>query len=220
MRVQKVGARGFLFTFTVPHEEWDLNLHLIRGERCDYIIDTGLGSLSIAPMEEYLQYDKPAIVVNTHYHWDHVWGNGSLRHCTIVSHRLCREMIQSHWQDMMEKNHRYHHGEVEMVLPSLVFERELYFPEDQVRLVYTPGHTIDSISVLDEADKVLNAGDNIGDTPEEIVPSIDTDKDLYVDSLHRYLDLDFDTCVSGHNVVLGRDVIHRLLAILQRTPRP
>jgi glyoxylase-like metal-dependent hydrolase (beta-lactamase superfamily II) len=101
-----------------------------------------------------------------------------------------------------------------MYLPNLVFESELYFPEDKIRIIYTPGHTIDSISVIDEEDKVINVGDNIGDNIEEIVPSIYCEKDLYIDTLLKYREVDFDTCVSGHNVILGKEVIEEILSMI------
>ncbi|AOT68637.1 MBL fold metallo-hydrolase [Geosporobacter ferrireducens] len=212
MRIQKVKNRGVLFTYS---SEWDLNLYLIQGEKYNYIIDTGLGPISIAPVKEYIKNDnKPIIVINTHYHWDHIWGNSALEDCIIISHKHSREMIESEWENMIHKNKRYARGELEICLPNLVFDGELYFQEDKIRLIYTPGHTIDSISVLDEKEKVLNAGDNIGDTIEEIVPSIYTDRQTYLDTLYRYRNMDFDTCVSGHNIILGKEVIDQIISLV------
>lgn len=211
MKIQRIKNRSVLFTYNIP-SGWDLNLHLIMGEKYNYIIDTGLGSLSIAPIMEYIKNDnKQVIVINTHYHWDHVWGNSAFQNCMIISHELCREMIESKWDSMMQRNGQHCFGEVKMQLPNLVFDSELYFPEDKIRLIYTPGHTIDSISIIDEAEKVINAGDNIGDTMDEIVPSIYSEKGLYIETLSKYKELDFDTCISGHNVILGKDVIERIL---------
>ncbi len=182
------------------------------GEKNDYIIDTGLGSHSIEPIKKYINdNNKPVIVINTHYHWDHIWGNSSFSNCTIISHKLCREMIESNWQSMTKKNQKYIRGEVEMCLPNLTFDHELYFPEDKVRLIYTPGHTIDSISVLDEVEKVIHVGDNIGDSLEELVPSLNVEKDVYSKTLLKYMEMDFNTCVSGHNILLEKHVIQKIL---------
>jgi len=213
MQITKVKNRGVLFTQSNPG--WDLNVYLIMGRKYNYIIDTGLGSLSIDPIKEYIKNDnKKTIVINTHYHWDHIWGNNSLRNCIIISHKLCREMIKSTWEESLYKNKQYCCGEVKMYLPNLVFEKELYFPEDKIRIIYTPGHTIDSISVIDEEDKVINVGDNVGDTIDEIVPSIGCEKSLYIDTLLKYKELDFDTCISGHNIILGKEVIEEILTKL------
>lgn len=214
MKIEKIKNRSILFTNSIP-AGWDLNIHLITGDKYNYIIDTGLGSSSIAPIKEYLKHNnKPIIVINTHYHWDHIWGNSSLKNCIIISHKLCREMIEVNWEEMIQRNKQYLNGEVEMYLPNLIFEKELYFPEDKIRIVYTPGHTIDSISVIDEVEKVLNTGDNIGDSIDEIIPSIYCEKDTYINTLLKYKDMNFDTCVSGHNIVLERQVIDKILDML------
>lgn len=213
MKIDRIKDRGIQFTYTTI-DGWPLNMYLIRGERRDFIIDTGLGAPHVAEMAAHLQPDKPAVIVNTHYHWDHVWGNGALPDALIVSHALCREMIASEWDDMMQENDRYCLGDVEMTLPDLVFQKELYFPEDRVRLLYTPGHTIDSISVLDERDGVLHIGDNIGDAGGDVLPGLYCDKHYYMDTLGIYGELDFDTCVSGHNIPLGREVFEKIRELL------
>ena len=215
MRVKEIKNRSVLFTNSTS-SGWDLNVQLIMGNKYNYVIDTGLGSLSIAPVKEYIKHDnKSIIVINTHYHWDHIWGNSSLgKNCMIISHKLCREMMELRWDDMMQKNKQYLHGEVEMYLPNLTFEEELYFPEDKIRVIYTPGHTIDSISVIDEVEKVINVGDNIGDTIDEIIPSIYCNKDQYINTLLKYSEMDFDTCISGHNIILEKAIITKMLTML------
>lgn len=214
LKIQKIKNRGVLFTFD-NSKEWDLNLYLIMGDKYNYIIDTGLGSLSISPILTYLKdNNKPVIVIITHYHWDHIWGNHSLKDSIIISHSLCRKMIEEKWDEMLSKNKSFCHGEVEKVLPNLIFENELFFPEDEIRIVYTPGHTIDSISIIDEKEKVINVGDNIGDSVDEIVPSLDCEMDLYKETLLKYRNMDIDTCISGHNVVLGKDIFDRIVDLL------
>lgn len=214
VKIEQIKSRNVMFTYNVPGG-WDLNLHLIKGNKYNFIIDTGLGSLSVEPVKKYLEGDhKPIVIINTHYHWDHIWGNSSFKNSVIISHRLCREMIKSNWEEMMENCKEVLCGEANMCLPVITFENELYFPEDKIKLIYTPGHTIDSISIIDEVDKVLNAGDNIGDTIDEIVPSLNCEKEQYIDTLLKYREIDFDLCVSGHNIVLNKEIIDTILCKL------
>lgn len=216
MRVQCVKNRGTLFTSDSPG--WDYNMYLIRGETHNFIIDTGLGAGSVASIRKQIKDDhKEIVVINTHHHWDHVWGNGAFAGCTIVAHQLCRGIIASEWAQMIRRHGQYAEGEVVMRLPNLVFQRELYFAEDGIRVFHTPGHTPDSISVLDEADGVLMLADNIGDSMDDIVPSIGFDVDIYRNTLKQYEEMRFDTCVSGHNRVLGKEVIQTILNTLQRS---
>jgi glyoxylase-like metal-dependent hydrolase (beta-lactamase superfamily II) len=157
---------------------------------------------------------KPLVLINTHYHWDHVWGNAYVQAIATISHTFCRQMIEEKWDEMLANCSMFIHGQAELKLPDLVFDRELYFPEDGIRLIYTPGHTIDTISILDEKEGVINMGDNIGDNMEQIVPSLYCDSSYYKDTLILYNELDFDTCISGHNRVLGRDVIGKISSLV------
>jgi glyoxylase-like metal-dependent hydrolase (beta-lactamase superfamily II) len=210
MIIEKIKSRSTLFRYKLP--EWDLVIHLIEGRRNNYVIDTGLGSESVRPVLDYLKGNaKPVVVINTHHHWDHVWGNAAFGSCTVVAHQLCREITEGKWDVMLAKNSRYVRGDTTKQLPDLVFDSEICFPEDNIRLIYTPGHTLDCISVLDEEEGVLNVGDNIGDTMEEIVPELDADKTVYIKTLKALQTLDCDTVVSGHNVVTGIDVFEKIL---------
>ncbi|TCL54955.1 glyoxylase-like metal-dependent hydrolase (beta-lactamase superfamily II) [Hydrogenispora ethanolica] len=211
MNIQRIKRRGVVFTYKNP-STCDLNLYLIRGEKYNYIIDTGLGSLTAEPIKEYIKNDnKPMVVINTHYHWDHIWGNGSFQNCFMIAHQLCRELIRSHWDEMLEQNNHRCCGQVAMNLPNLVFEQGLYFPEDKIRLFHAPGHTADSISVLDKTEKVLIVADNVGENMAEIIPGLDCGKDVYRNTVEKYAAMDFDTCISGHNTILGKDVLETIL---------
>ena len=213
MKVTKVKNRGVLFTYRP--DEWNLNIYVIKGKKYNFLIDTGLGSSYMDDIKKYLAYDqKEIIVINTHYHWDHVWGNSSFGNQVIISHTLCRQLMMEKWDEVFERNKQYCKGEVTMYLPTMTFEKELYFPEDRIRLFHSPGHTVDSISILDEEDRVLILSDNIGDDREEIIPSISDDKDVYINTLKVYEKLDFDTCISGHNQILPKSIIREILDLL------
>lgn len=214
VQMQTVKNRGYLFTFD-NFAEYGLNIYLIKGEKFNYIIDTGLGSKSMEPVLNYIgDDDKKVVVINTHYHWDHIWGNHACRDAVIVSHRLCHKMILAQWDGMLKHNGKYADGTVEKCLPTLVFDSQLYFPEDKIKLFYTPGHTIDGISIWDEREKVLIAGDNVGDTPEELVPELSCAKEVYRHVVSRYMALDFDLCLSGHNRILTRDEVGRIPGLI------
>ncbi len=214
MEIKKVGYRGVLFTFTNP-SSCPLNVYAIQGSQYCYVIDTGLGSLNALPIKEYMEESgKRIIVINTHHHFDHIWGNSTFQNNLIISHALCREMIASQWEDMMRDYRHRCLGKVQMKLPDLVFTGELHFAEDGLRLFHSPGHTMDSISVLDEKDRILIVADNIGESMTQIIPSLSCEKNMYRSTLEKYLTLDFDFCVSGHNKILNKQSIGDILAIM------
>lgn len=215
MKITELGTRNVVFTFEL--DDWDLNLHLIKGDLYNYIIDTGLGSNSVKPILEYVNDDhKPIVVINSHFHWDHIWGNHCFKDSVIISSKKCRDIIIDRWDEMMGRCGNYVDGEVEKKLPTLVFEDELYFPDDDILLFYTPGHTIDGISVYDRKDKVLNAGDNIGDTMEELRPSQETSDEVFLETINKYKTLDVASCVSGHNQILGSEVFSEIERLIKQ----
>ena len=214
MKPTKITNRNIMFSEPMG-ETYDLNMGLILGAKHNFLIDTGLGSGSVAPVLEYLEgNDKPVIVINTHSHWDHIWGNWVFENCPIISHKLCREILEEHWDnDVRQLSHRVD-GEVRKCLPNMTFEGSMHFPEDGISLFHTPGHCANSISIYDAVDKVLYAGDEIGDTHDEIVPWIGTDMETMQRTIDIFKQYDFEICISGHNKPQGFDVLARMEAAL------
>ncbi len=196
MEMKRVGSRGMLFTF------YDLgiptNVYVICGNKYAYIIDTYLGPDSMDEINQYIAArhgGKNVIVVNTHSHWDHVWGNSLYNNSLIISHVLCREFMEKEGQGELLKYEKYKRGEVKILYPNLTITGRLYFEEDKVLIYHTPGHTEDGISVVDLADGVLYAGDNL----ERPIPYITyNDPKQYREVLEEYLALEVDIVIGGH----------------------
>ena len=215
MKPIKITSRNIMFT--QPMNIYALNIGLILGNQYNYIIDTGLGSGSIDPILEYIgSTAKPFIVVNTHSHWDHIWGNFMFPNSTIISSPLCYQLEDKYWERAIEELGHNIDDTVERCLPNLTFEGKLYFPADDITIFTSPGHTADSISVYDGVDKVLYAGDNIGDTEDTPVPYIETSLEIFRDLIATYQGYDFTTCVSGHNQPKGREILGQMEAGLQQ----
>jgi len=216
MKAVKVTERNIMFSKPMG-KDYDLNLGLILGINRNYIIDTGVGSGSIEPILDYIGSDKkPIVIINTHWHWDHMWGNWVFKDNIIISHSICKTLADKHWNKCAEFHAKHIDGEVQKKLPNLLFDDKLYFPDDGISIFHSPGHTEDCISIYDEFDRVLHAGDNIGDTDEIIVPEIDTDLDTFKRLLVLYGNIDFEVCISGHNKPQGKDVVSRMESALHK----
>ena len=214
MKPIKITNRNIMFTQPMG-QTYDLNMGLILGTKHNFVIDTGLGSGSVAPVLEYIGDDKkPIVVVNTHCHWDHIWGNWVFANSLIISHKLCRQLEDKHWDEAIETLSDRIDGEARKCLPNMTFEGSLHFPDDGISMFHTPGHSPDSISIYDAVDKVLYAGDEIGDTDEEIVPWIDTDIQTMQRTIDIFKTIDFDICISGHNKPQTKAVLARMEAAL------
>ena len=209
MELKKVGSRGELFTF------YDLgiatNVYVIHGEKHFYIIDTYLGPDIMRTINQHLQEaygNKPVIVINTHSHWDHVWGNSLYSSSIIIGHKKCKEYMQLEGLKKLEKYGEYRKGDVIITYPNLTFTDRIDFEEDEVIIYHTPGHTDDSISVLDMKDRVLFAGDNL----ERPIPYL-MSKHLsqYIHTLQDYMDTDAGIIIGGHTACEDkRLVLHNL----------
>ena len=153
----------------------------------DFLIDTFCGPDAMASLLEARgkrENGKPLIIVNTHYHWDHVWGNSAFAGKDIAAHRLCAQRLRESWEEQLQENGVYYMGERRMCLPGILFDKTLAFPEDGIVLMYTPGHTDDCISVFDEKEGMLFAGDNL-ELP--LIHIEDPDLEAYETTLRLYL---------------------------------
>ncbi|MCL2170459.1 MAG: MBL fold metallo-hydrolase [Defluviitaleaceae bacterium] len=217
MEMVKIGTRNFMFSEPWGGgEPYDLNIGLILGNVHNFLIDTGRGSGSVAPVVDFLAGDeKPLIVVNTHADWDHHWGNHVFADCAIIAHESCREILAECWEEQFERLQDKADGEVVKCLPNVTFTDRMDFHEDGVSLIYTPGHTPTCISVYDSVDKVLYAGDNIGDTDDAIIPEIHTDKATFSRLIETYRQFDFEICISGHNKPQGKEVVEKMAKALE-----
>jgi len=211
MVIKQIRARNVMFSDNTIWDDYDLNMGLILGVSHNFVIDTGVGSGSVAPILEYLKNDgKPIVVINTHGDWDHVWGNHVFKDSLIVAHKICHQMLDAHWEAAFERNKATADGEVKKCLPNLVFDSDLYFAEDRVKIFYSPGHTPCSISVYDEVDKVLYVGDNFGDTMDIVLPEIHTDPQTMMATLQGYKALNAEVFVCGHNKPQGIEFLQKM----------
>ena len=219
MKPIEITKRNIMFTQSIA--EWDglaLNMGLILGAKRNYLIDTGLGKNSVTPVLNYIgETEKPLIVINTHAHWDHVWGNYIFADNLIISHKNCRDELDKNWDKDFQKNEHFADGEVCKCLPNVTFENNLYFADDGVYLFHTPGHTTSCISIYDEVEKILYVGDAIGDEGEndiDIIPNIRTTPDIMQETIEKWKKVDFELCIIGHNKPHKKDVLSAMESVL------
>jgi len=221
MKITKITNRNTMFT--QPVAGWDglsLNMGLILGMHRNYLIDTNLGKNSVIPVIDYIgETNKPLIIINTHAHWDHVWGNHVFANNMIISHKNCRDELAKTWDEDFQKNAHFADGEVHKCLPNVTFDSNLHFADDGIYLFHTPGHTTSCISIYDEAEKILYVGDAIGDEGEndiDIIPYIYTTPDTMQATIETWKKFDFDLCVIGHNKPHKKDVLCTMESVLAK----
>ena len=99
----------------------------ITGPQWAVVIDTLAMPEETIAMRSYIeeQLGVPVrYVINTHYHADHCWGNCFFPGATIISHKLCRDLIEERGQLSLEtaKKQNPVFKQVKLVLPHMPVE--------------------------------------------------------------------------------------------------
>jgi cyclase len=175
------------------------------------------------------------LVVNTHSHSDHTWGN-QLFTCPILAQRLCQEqmranlhnnwsmeVLQSYISDLektdpkrAEDLRRTVTG-LHIKLPDQTFE-ERYKGELgglEYEIIHLGGHTPDLSVVWLPGKRVLFASDLIFQGRYPYI--FDADIPVWVDALSSLLEFEAEVIIPGHGVSCGEAEINALSEYLQHT---
>jgi cyclase len=144
-------------------------------------------------------------VINTHYHADHSQGTYLFPHAQVISHRLCRELLDTAGREGLEdaQSQGPDLNGVQIVLPDMVYEEgllNLHVGGKTLTLYHMPGHSPDITAVYVTNDRILFASDNCMPVPT----LFDGNHADLVSSLHKILELAPDTVVRGHGEVILR----------------
>ncbi len=222
MKITEVGKRGIVFSFDdLSNEDYEspTNVFVIIGERHIFICDTFLGPESMKEVKEYLKKysDKTIIIFNSHYDWDHHWGNCAFPDARIYAHHLTREKIIEEGEKSLEAYKEFQRGKITITPPNIVFYNAISFIDEQVDIFHSPGHTEDSSSCFDLIGKILFVGDNVEDPIPYIRSDLDGVKD-YVETLELYNILEFDKLIPGHGPISDKKLLKQNLDYLKHFP--
>lgn len=151
-------------------------------------------------------------LINTHYHADHTLGTCLFPGAQVVSHSMCRQLLDTVGREGLEqmKSQSADFEHVEIVLPDLVFDSgylNIHLGGKTVRLFHCPGHSPDLVSVMVLNDRIFFASDNVMPVPT----MFDGDYDSLVKSLNWMLELKPESVVQGHGEVILRGELKGLL---------
>jgi len=151
-------------------------------------------------------------VINTHYHADHTLGTYLFPGAQVISHALCRDLLDEVGRDGLEdmKSQSPEFDDVEIILPDLIFESgslDVHLGGKSIRLEHCPGHSPDLICVLVVNDRILFASDTVMPVPTIFDGSF---ADLS-SSLNGMLEMNLDGVVRGHGDVILRGEVQDLI---------
>jgi cyclase len=137
-------------------------------------------------------------VVLSHWHLDHVGGNGVYVDSHIVAPDICRELLLTN-KEKIEKGEAFGPPGIKpLILPDVAFSKraDLYLGELKVELHNVNIHSPDSLVILIPSDRILLAGDTLEDTVTFMVEF--GDLDVHVDNLRKMREMPFDRIYPNH----------------------
>jgi glyoxylase-like metal-dependent hydrolase (beta-lactamase superfamily II) len=173
-----------------------------------FVVDTLMRPQDMDPVRELLAEragERRIVVVNTHHHWDHVYGNAAFAGRDIVAQRACPRLIVAQSNTADESVPRQPPEGVP--LPTITFGDRLTYSDEPetVHLIHTPGHSEDSLVVFLAGARLLLAGDTL----EWPLPNFAQrdGKNVWIHTLRQLKQLPVDLIVPSHGAATGRAII-------------
>jgi cyclase len=173
-----------------------------------FVVDTLTRPQDMEPVMQALTEVAPGrrrVIVNTHHHWDHVYGNAAFATQDIVAHRTCPRLMELQARAWSETTPAPPPEGVPQ--PTVTFgDRLTYIGEDEsVSLIHTPGHSEDSVVVYLDAARVLLAGD-ILEWPLPTFAQRDG-QPTWIRTLRQLKQLPAEVIVPAHGPAMGKELI-------------
>jgi glyoxylase-like metal-dependent hydrolase (beta-lactamase superfamily II) len=211
--------RPTIFAIYEPYQYEEVISYLILGSDKSLLIDTGLGIGNIENVVRELS-SNPLIVINTHTHQDHIGDNWRFEQSLIG---IQCEFSKKNFNDL------FHEAQDEIKDSSI---KEEYLPEDfnrqtykvkpfcitkyisdgqiinlgnerDIHVIFTPGHTPDSLSFFDKIERVLFVGDTFYQGPVYLYRP-ETNLEDYIQSLAKLVSVikanAIELIIPSHNI--------------------
>lgn len=207
-----IGIAEDVYAYTQPPGGWCLsNAGVIVGPDSALVVDTLATQSRARRLRESLDALRPGpgrLLVNTHHHGDHNFGNQVFGPGTaILAHELTRTEMAETGLALTTLWPQVEWGEIRVVLPTVTFVDRLtvHVGARRVELIHVgPAHTTNDVVVWLPDERVLFAGDVVlsGATPFTLMGSVRGT----LSAIERLRGLDPRTVVCGHGPVTGPEV--------------
>jgi cyclase len=197
-----------VFVHHIEAGDFEVACAIVVTPRRVVVFDTLTGPADLGPVVALVQRHldgRHVLVVNSHHHWDHVYGNAAFAQHDILAHRSCRKLMASR---SYAEDESIPLPPVEGVpLPTMTFGDRMTVADEAVtlHLIHTPGHSEDSIVGYHEQARLLLAGDTL----EWPLPNF-CQRDgyaSYLRTLRQLKQLPVTRILPGHGPVMGKEII-------------
>jgi glyoxylase-like metal-dependent hydrolase (beta-lactamase superfamily II) len=209
--------------------EWNrANLWLIKGQKQDLLIDTGLG---VASLRQHLAalIDKPLLAIASHVHFDHAGGLHEFDHRAIHAAEaeamrsgdnhmaLCDPkfgwVLDEHFEQLPYAGFTAMQYTLHSAEPTQLLQEGdvLDLGDRAFEVLHLPGHSPGCIALYDAKNQELFSGDVIydGELLDELPGS---DIPTYIETYERLQKLPIETVYPGHYATFGRDRYQQIMA--------
>lgn len=221
MAIQEVGDR----VFALHYEFIDQQIGVVLGGDDVLVVDTRSTASQAREIAADIRRlsDRPvSIVVNTHFHWDHTWGNHALRPATMWGHVRTAERMREDQTDLIRLL-AGHYADLAPEFESMTIDPPEHTFTDrasvrvgdrEVQLAWHGrGHTDSDISIHVPDAGVLFAGDVIENGAP---PSFSQGYPMeWAATVEQLLPLATGAVVPGHGAVGDLGFLEAQLAALQ-----
>jgi len=204
-----------VYVFYEPGQFEEVISYLVLGKKKAVLIDTGCGIGNVKKLaEEFTQL--PIMIANTHSHYDHVAQNYMFSEVAIFDTPNARQAAKNGYSKT-EMSHLLAEGMLWKPLPE-DFDAENYhvrpftvtwwlkdndiidLGDRKLEVVHTPGHSPDSICLLDRDAKLLWTGDTFY-TGAIYIHLPGSDLDAFINSYEKMIALSpfYEKLMPSHN---------------------
>lgn len=220
---------GMFYVFSTP--EGASNAGIVSGSEATVVVDSRLtpalgAELAAVVGEEFRGADASLMVVNTHFHGDHWFGNAGFTGAVIVSSEWTREALRSAWRSQIERfvalrpERAEEFAAVDARLPQVGISDQLSVDVGGHKLsidVVRPAHTPGDLVVWGDAGRAVFTGDLVFN---EAWPVLwDADVAGWLTALDEIAAKAPDVVVPGHGPCGGVELVERMGAALELLTR-
>jgi len=214
MGVKKIGE-----IVMIQLSDTDSNIYLVG----DTVVDTGTG-FNFTRLRDVLRVFKMPMdtlknIVNTHYHFDHIGGNGYFTAAQIAIHEADATILEQ--GDAETSVAEFFGGNMHKmkVARKLKDGDVLKIGAREFQVVHTPGHTPGSICLYDKKDKLLISGDTIFANGVGRTDLPGGDFEQLKGSLQKLAKMDIQKILPGHGPIVEKDGA-KLIGNLLKAAKP
>ncbi len=194
-------------------------------------IDSGMHIPIVKSFREKLEADtgkKFTILIITHTHGDHVFGNQIYKDCQIIASKntedRMKESANSDWSpEKLEERIKTTEDPtalegLEIILPTMTFQDDYTIKDQDVEIIIknTGGHTEGSSYVYCPNYKILTVGDNLFNESFPWGGDKTANPLKWISALKEYLSTEAEFFIPGHGNVGGKDKIEEFLSYLEQ----